>query len=103
VHWPGGFDAKGEIRSQFCHLIDVAATVLDVAGLPHPTFVHGVQQMPLHGQSMAPSFGDADAPEWRETQYFEMFVNRGVFHKGWTGDPAQHAVGDVEADAGLRR
>jgi len=84
VHWPGGFDAKGEIRSQFCHLIDVAATVLDVAGLPHPTFVHGVQQMPLHGQSMAPSFGDADAPEWRETQYFEMFVNRGVFHKGWT-------------------
>jgi len=84
VHWPGGFDAKGEIRSQFCHLIDVAATVLDVAGLPHPTFVHGVQQMPLHGQSMTPSFGDADAPEWRETQYFEMFVNRGVFHKGWT-------------------
>ena len=84
VHWPGGFDAKGEVRSQFCHLIDVAATVFDVAGLPHPTFVHGVQQMALHGQSMAPSFGDAGAPEWRETQYFEMFVNRGVFHKGWT-------------------
>ena len=84
VHWPNGFEAKGEVRSQFGHVIDVAATVLDVAGLPHPTFVKGVQQMPLHGESMAPSFGDADTPEWRETQYFEMFVNRGIYHKGWT-------------------
>jgi len=84
VHWPNGFKAKGEVRSQFGHVIDVAATVLDVAGLPHPTFVHGVQQMPLHGASMAPSFGDAATSEWRETQYFEMFVNRGVYHKGWT-------------------
>jgi arylsulfatase A-like enzyme len=84
VHWPNGFQAKGEIRSQFGHVIDVAATVLDVAGLPHPTFVNGVQQMPLHGESMAPSFDDAGTPEWRETQYFEMFVNRGVYHKGWT-------------------
>jgi arylsulfatase len=84
VHWPNGFQAKGEIRSQFGHIIDVAATVLDVAGLPQPTFVNGVQQMPLHGESMAPSFGDAATPEWRETQYFEMFVNRGIYHKGWT-------------------
>ncbi|MET0910269.1 MAG: arylsulfatase, partial [Ilumatobacteraceae bacterium] len=84
VHWPGGFDAKGEVRSQFSHLIDIAATVLDVAGLPHPTFVHGVQQMPLHGASMARSFDDAEAGEWRATQYFEMFVNRGIYHQGWT-------------------
>jgi arylsulfatase len=91
VHWPNGFDAKGEIRSQFCHVIDIAATVLDVAGLPHPTFVNGVQQMPLHGQSMAPSFADADAPERRETQYFEMFVNRGIYHKGWTA-VTRHSV-----------
>src|SRR6185437_7130711 len=56
----------------------------DAAGLPHPTFVHGVQQMPLHGESMLPSFADGEAPEFRETQYFEMFVNRGVYHKGWT-------------------
>jgi arylsulfatase A-like enzyme len=84
VHWPAGFEAKGEIRSQFSHVIDIAATVLDAAGLPHPTFVHGVQQMPLHGRSMVPSFADADAPEHRETQYFEMFVNRGIYHKGWT-------------------
>jgi arylsulfatase len=84
VHWPAGFDARGEVRSQFSHVIDIAATVLDAAGLPEPTFVHGVQQMPLHGRSMVPSFDAADAPEHRETQYFEMFVNRGVYHKGWT-------------------
>ncbi len=84
VHWPRGFRARGEVRTQFSHVIDVAATVLDVAGLPEPSFVHGVQQMPLHGRSMAPTFDDAAAPEHRETQYFEMFVNRGIYHKGWT-------------------
>ena len=46
--------------------------------------MHGVQQMPLHGKSMVPTFDDADAPEHRETQYFEMFVNRGIYHQGWT-------------------
>jgi arylsulfatase len=84
VHWPDKIRAKGEIRTQFSHVIDVAATVLDAAGLPEPTFVHGVQQMPLQGRSMRPTFDDATAPEHRETQYFEMFVNRGIFHKGWT-------------------
>jgi arylsulfatase A-like enzyme len=84
VHWPAGIKAKGEVRAQFSHVIDVAATVLDVAGIPAPSFVHGVQQMPLHGKSMAPSFDDGEAAEHRETQYFEMFVNRGIYHKGWT-------------------
>jgi arylsulfatase len=84
VHWPNGFDARGEVRAQFSHVIDVAATVLDAAGIPAPTFVHGVQQMALHGRSMVPSFDDPAAAEHRETQYFEMFVNRGVYHKGWT-------------------
>jgi arylsulfatase len=84
VHWPSGIKAKGEVRSHFSHVIDVAATVLDVTGIPAPTFVHGVQQMPLHGKSMAPTFDDPAAPEHRETQYFEMFVNRGIYHKGWT-------------------
>jgi arylsulfatase A-like enzyme len=84
VHWPSHIRAKGEVRSQFHHVIDIAATVLDAAGLPEPTFVHGVQQMPLHGVSMAYSFDDAAAAERRETQYFEMFCNRGIYHKGWT-------------------
>ena len=52
VHWPAGITAQGEVRSQFHHVIDIAATVLDVAGLPEPISVHGVQQMPLHGVSM---------------------------------------------------
>jgi arylsulfatase A-like enzyme len=84
VHWPKGFSARGELRSHFSHVIDIAPTVLDAAGLPEPTFVHGVQQMPLHGRSLVPTFDDPDAPEHRETQYFEMFVNRGIYHKGWT-------------------
>jgi arylsulfatase len=84
VHWPNGFTAQGENRSQFHHVIDIAATVLDVAGIPEPTFVNGIQQMPLHGVSMKPTFDDAHAAERRETQYFEMFCNRGIYHKGWT-------------------
>src|SRR5512132_4379107 len=63
VHWPAGFAARGEIRGQFAHVIDVAPTVLEAAGLPAPTFVNGVQQKPLEGVSMAYSFGDADAAE----------------------------------------
>ncbi len=84
VHWPGRIRAKGETRTQFHHVIDVAPTVLEAAALPEPVFVNGVQQMPLHGVSMAYSFDDAAAGERRETQYFEMFVNRGIYHKGWT-------------------
>jgi arylsulfatase A-like enzyme len=84
VHWPARIQARGEVRTQFTHVIDVAATVLDVAGLPEPTIVNGVQQMPLQGVSMAYSFDDAGADERHETQYFEMFGNRGIYHKGWT-------------------
>ena len=84
VHWPGGISAKGEIRSQFAHVIDVAPTVLEAAGLPEPVSVHGVQQMPYEGVSMAYSFDDGAAPDRHETQYFEMFGNRGIYHKGWT-------------------
>ncbi|MFB3048671.1 MAG: arylsulfatase, partial [Acidimicrobiia bacterium] len=84
VHWPNGFASRDEVRTQFHHVIDVAATVLDAAGLPEPLFVDGVAQMPYHGVSMSYAFDDADAAERRETQYFEMFVNRGIYHHGWT-------------------
>jgi arylsulfatase A-like enzyme len=84
VHWPNGIKAKGDIRSQFHHVIDVAPTVLEVARLPEPTIVNGVMQEPLHGVSMAYSFEDAKAAERHETQYFEMVCNRGIYHKGWT-------------------
>jgi arylsulfatase A-like enzyme len=84
VHWPNGITAKGEVRSQFHHVIDFAPTVLEAAGLPEPLFVNGVQQHPIEGVSMLYSFNDEQAPDRHETQYFEMFGNRGIYHKGWT-------------------
>ena len=91
VHWPNGFTARGEIRSQFHHVIDIAATVLAAAGIPEPDFVNGMQQMPLHGVDMRYAFDDPTAPEARETQYFEVFCNRGIYHKGWTA-VTRHSV-----------
>jgi arylsulfatase A-like enzyme len=84
VHWPKEIKAKGEVRAQFHHVIDIAPTILEAAGLPQPTAVEGVQQKPIEGVSMVYSFNDAKAPDRHETQYFEMFGNRGIYHKGWT-------------------
>jgi arylsulfatase len=84
VHWPNGIAAKGEMRHQFHHVIDVAKTVLEVCGLPEPAIVNSIEQAPLEGVSMAASFNDAKAPETHEIQYFEMFGNRGIYHQGWT-------------------
>jgi arylsulfatase A-like enzyme len=84
VHWPMGIAARGEVRSQFTHVIDVAPTVLAAAGIPEPTHVHGVAQRPMEGVSMAYAFEDAAAPERHETQYFEMVGNRGIYHRGWS-------------------
>ena len=84
VHWPRGISSRGEVRDQFHHVIDVAPTVLEVAGLPQPTFVNGVAQMPIHGVGMAYSFDAGAAADRRQLQYFEMVGNRGVYHQGWT-------------------
>jgi arylsulfatase len=84
VRWPNGIVAKGEMRDQFHHVIDVVPTILEVARLPHPTIVNSVQQAPIEGASMAYTFDDAGAADRHTTQYFEMFVNRGIYHEGWT-------------------
>ncbi|HVH12982.1 MAG TPA: arylsulfatase [Longimicrobium sp.] len=84
VRWPAHINAKGELRTQFHHVIDIAPTILEAAGLPHPILVNGVAQKPIEGVSMLYSFDDAKAPERHETQYFEMFGNRGIYHRGWT-------------------
>jgi len=84
IHWPKGIEEKGGMRHQFCHVIDITPTILEVAGLPEPTFVNGVQQRPIEGVSLAYSFNQEDAPERHDLQYFEMFGNRGVYFKGWT-------------------
>ena len=84
VHWPKGINEKGGHRNQFTHVIDLAPTVLEAAGIPAPTIVNGVMQSPYEGTSMLYSFNDASAPERHETQYFEMFCNRGIYHRGWS-------------------
>ncbi len=84
VHWPNGLADKGGLRNQFHHVIDVAPTILEAAGLPAPMSVNGITQAPLEGVSMLGSLRDATAPETHEVQYFEMMGNRGIYHDGWT-------------------
>ncbi len=83
VHWPDGIKAKGELRSQWHHVIDVVPTILEAAGLPEPRVVDGIPQRPIEGVSMVYSFDDADAADRHTIQYFEMFGNRALYHDGW--------------------
>ncbi len=83
IHWPKGIKAKGEMRTQFHHVIDVAPTILEAAQLPEPKVVNGVKQRPMDGVSMAYTFADAKAKDRHTTQYFEMFGNRAIYHGGW--------------------
>ena len=83
VHWPAGIKSKNEVRSQFHHVIDVAPTIYESTGIPAPTMVNGIEQRPMEGISMKYSFDNADAPDARTTQYFEMIGNRAIYHEGW--------------------
>jgi arylsulfatase len=83
VSWPKGIKAKNAIRSQFGHVIDVAPTILQAAGLPEPKVVNGTPQIPMEGKSLMYSFEDAKAKERHTTQYFEIAGNRGIYHDGW--------------------
>lgn len=83
IHWPKGIKGKGEIRSQFGHLIDIAPTVYEVTGVPSPKMVNGIKQDPIEGISLAYTFNNATAPEQHKVQYFEMFGNRGIYQDGW--------------------
>jgi arylsulfatase A-like enzyme len=83
VHWPKGIKAKGEVRTQYAHAIDMVPTVLEALGLDAPTVVKGVTQSPIEGHSFAAAFNDAKAPSRHITQYFEMMGHRSVYHDGW--------------------
>jgi arylsulfatase A-like enzyme len=84
VHWPHGISEPGGLRSQFTHVIDVAPTILEAAGIPEPTMVNGVLQSPIEGSSVLYSFNEPETPERHDLQYFEMFGNRGIYHRGWS-------------------
>jgi arylsulfatase len=83
VRWPQGFSAKGEIRAQFHHVIDLAPTLFDFLKISVPDTIAGISQQPLHGVSMVYSIDDAVARTRRETQYFEILGNRALWHEGW--------------------
>jgi arylsulfatase len=83
VHWPDGIKSKGQIRSQYHHISDVAPTILEAAGLSVPETYHGVTQQPMDGTSMAYSFDDGKAPNRKKRQYYEMFGNRAIWVDGW--------------------
>ncbi len=83
VHWPNGIDAKGEIRRQYHHISDIAPTIMEAAGIEVPEEYHGVEQQPMDGVSMMYSFDNADAPNAKQRQYYEMFGNRAIWVDGW--------------------
>lgn len=83
IHWPAGIKAKGELRDQFHHVIDVVPTILEACKIPEPTEVNGIAQKPMEGTSMTYTFEDAEARDQRTTQYFEMLTNRAIYHDGW--------------------
>jgi arylsulfatase A-like enzyme len=83
VHWPKGIKAKGEIRMQYCHAIDMVPTVLDALGLEPPLSIKGVTQSPIEGVSFAHTFDGEKTPSNRHTQYFEMMGHRSIYHEGW--------------------
>jgi arylsulfatase A-like enzyme len=83
VSWPAGIAARGEVRTQYAHIIDMVPTVLDVLGIEPPAVIRGVTQSPLQGVSFAKTFGDAGAASDHRTQYFEMLGHRAIYHDGW--------------------
>ncbi len=99
AHWPKGIKAKGEIRSQFHHVIDVAPTVLEACGLPEPKEVNGFKQRPIEGVSMAYTFNDAKAKDQHTTQYFEIFCNRAIYEDGWVAMTVHKAPWEVKPRA----
>jgi arylsulfatase len=96
IHWPKGIKAKGEVRTQFHHVIDVAPTILEAAGLPFPKEVNGTPQHPMDGVSMLYTFDDGGAPDRHTTQYFEMFGNRAMYHDGWFARTIHRAPWEME-------
>jgi arylsulfatase len=99
VHWPKGITAKGELRSQWHHVIDIAPTILEAASLPEPKTVNGIQQKPIEGVSFAYTFADAKAPSRHTVQYFEIFGNRAIYKDGWLAGTVHRAAWEFKPRA----
>ena len=91
IHWPKRITAKGEVRAQFHHVIDIAPTVLEAAGLPEPKVVNGTKQAPIEGVSMVYTFANAKAKSRHYVQYFEILGNRGIYADGWLAGTVHRA------------
>ena len=83
VHWPERITEAGALRTHFTHAIDIGPTILDIAGIPMPTHIDGIEQQPMHGVTFADSLTDANAPERHTQQYFETIGNRSMYKDGW--------------------
>ena len=101
VHWPKGVKAKGEVRSQWHHVIDIAPTILEAAGLPEPKIVNGVPQTPIEGVSMLYTLNDGKAGDRHLTQYFEIFGNRAIYNDGWFAGTIHRAAWEQKPRAAL--
>jgi len=104
IRWPNGIKDRGGLRTQFAHVIDIAPTILEAAGLPQPRSVNGTVQTPIEGVSMVYTFDNAKAPERHKPQYFEMFGNRAIYQDGWLRpDHSPCAVANECAEAAVIR
>ncbi len=102
VHWPKGIRSKNAQRSQFHHVIDVAPTILEAAGLPEPEEVNGVRQVPIEGVNMVYTFDDPAAKDRHKTQYFEIFGNRAMYHDGWLAGTVHRAPWEMKPRRALQ-
>lgn len=102
VHWPKGVNAKNEVRTHWYHVIDIAPTALEAASLPEPKVVNGILQTPIEGISMLYSFNEAQAKDRHQTQYFEIFGNRAIYHDGWFAGTVHKAAREPKPRAALQ-
>ena len=101
IHWPKGIAAKGEVRSQWHHVIDIAPTMWEAAGLPEPKSVNGTPQKPIEGVSMGYTFADAKAPSRHTTQYFEILGNCAIYKDGWLAGTVHRAAWEFKPGRSL--